>query len=478
MLNPPIIDGKLPAQYGNTLTFQYTDNRAVSSGEYTNLKAKIKTTSINSVVAILTSTGKSGNFELPNNILTIGQYYKIQLCYSKIVEEEKGIDGQYSTVGIFKYTDEPTIELEEPVGSEIQGKYTTKDLTEKVEKYKFDVYDNGELIETSGWLFHDADTDEITTTEGLVSIDTYTIKTLRASENIKVSYDIITTNSLQIPEDKKPSCSVLQGYTFTEDTDIKLTPNIDSGYNDDNGYITVKYEGEENIDTPFILLRSIDHNTWETITNNFNKNFTDKTVEQGVRYYYAIGRDKSYIYNSTICDFEDILLSDSKRQLKIRFNPKISSFKNTIQETKQDTIGGAYPIFFRNGRLKYKEFQISGLISLLMDEPSDSNMRVSTNASKDEAISNNFATNLTGQNIYNERKFKLEVLEWLTNGELKLFRSPTEGNYIIRIMNVSMSPEDTLGRMIHNFSATAYEAQELNLENLRALGFFLEEANQ
>jgi hypothetical protein len=43
-------------------------------------------------------------------------------------------------------------------------------------------------------------------------------------------------------------------------------------------------------------------------------------------------------------------------------------------------------------------------------------------------------------------------------------------------MNVSMSPEDTLGRMLHTFNATAYEAQELNLENLQALGFFSKEA--
>jgi hypothetical protein len=37
-------------------------------------------------------------------------------------------------------------------------------------------------------------------------------------------------------------------------------------------------------------------------------------------------------------------------------------------ETKTDTIGGKYPFIFRNGNVEYKEFQISGLLSLLSDE--------------------------------------------------------------------------------------------------------------
>jgi hypothetical protein len=63
-----------------------------------------------------------------------------------------------------------------------------------------------------------------------------------------------------------------------------------------------------------------------------------------------------------------MFLSDGERQLRIRFNPKISSFKTTLLETKMDTIGGKYPFFFRNGNVGYKEFPISGLISMLMDE--------------------------------------------------------------------------------------------------------------
>jgi hypothetical protein len=51
----------------------------------------------------------------------------------------------------------------------------------------------------------------------------------------------------------------------------------------------------------------------------------------------------------------------------VRFNPKVTSFKNTVLESKLDTIGGQYPFIFRNGDVKYKEFPISGLISYLSD---------------------------------------------------------------------------------------------------------------
>jgi hypothetical protein len=58
---------------------------------------------------------------------------------------------------------------------------------------------------------------------------------------------------------------------------------------------------------------------------------------------------------------------------------------------------------------------------------------------------------LTAENYRRERNFKMEVLAWLTNGKPKLFRSPAEGNYIVRLMNTSLTPNDSLGRMLHTF---------------------------
>ena len=72
--------------------------------------------------------------------------------------------------------------------------------------------------------------------------------------------------------------------------------------------------------------------------------------------------------NTVMADFEDMYLYDGERQLKVRFNPNVSSFKNDLLESKVDTIGSRYPFIFRNGNVKYKEFPITGLISYLMDD--------------------------------------------------------------------------------------------------------------
>jgi hypothetical protein len=179
-----------------------------------------------------------------------------------------------------------------------------------------------------------------------------------------------------------------------------------------------------------------------------------------------------------------MFLSDGERQLRIRFNPKVSSIKNTILESKMDTLGGKYPFFFRNGNVKYKEFPISGLISTLMDDNYEfirgispvKKIRESTPAYdnfNEELIGK--ANDLSAENFRKEREFKFEVLEWLTNGKPKLFRSPGEGSYIVRLMNTSLSPNDTLGRMIHTFSCTAYEVAECSFENLQKYGMLMDD---
>ena len=61
-------------------------------------------------------------------------------------------------------------------------------------------------------------------------------------------------------------------------------------------------------------------------------------------------------------------------------------------------------------------------------------------------------TDLISENITKEREFKLAVLNWLNNGKPKLLRAPTEGNYLVRLMNISLAPEERLGRMLHTFS--------------------------
>ena len=496
-LFPPYIEGTIPAFYANSdgtasIAVPYTMNRGVSPSEVTGFSLKIKTVQSSTYLYTGQVSVTPGflpeivYFTIPADIVSImniGQFYKIQLAY------KSGDDvGQYSTVGIIKFTTCPIIDIQglslNYVNNNLYtytGTYSQDleegDITERVYTYKFDLYNaNGELIETSGDQIHNSSND---TTEN-ESYDTYKLLTGFSDEDeYYLSYSVITQNGLQLTTPK-----------FLIQNNFYINPEINADLiailNYDNGYIQINLqekenEGEENATANGMFLLSRGYKTsekkyvWERLIN-FNlieevpnkMIYKDFTIEQGKTYIYSIQQYNQYglystrlLSNEIYADFEDMFLYDGERQLKIKFNPKVSSFKNDILEQKMDTIGSKYPFFFRNGRVKYKEFPISGLISYYMDE--ESLFKPNNPIERDEATHN-----LVGENFYNERDFKLEVLEWLNNGKPKLFRSLGEGNYIVRLMNISLSPNDIVARMLHSFSATAYEIADYNFENLLA----------
>jgi len=58
-------------------------------------------------------------------------------------------------------------------------------------------------------------------------------------------------------------------------------------------------------------------------------------------------------------------------------------------------------------------------------------------------------------------------MEFLYKNNIKLFRSLTEGNILVKLTNVAFQPIDTLGRRLYSFSATATEIDNNILENLK-----------
>ena len=56
------------------------------------------------------------------------------------------------------------------------------------------------------------------------------------------------------------------------------------------------------------------------------------------------------------------------RQLKLKYDFQISSYKTNISESKTDTIGSQYPYIRRNGNMYYRSFPITGTITAFMDD--------------------------------------------------------------------------------------------------------------
>lgn len=528
-LYPPYIEGKLPAfSLDEKQTFElaipFQLNPAVGEADFYKMAILIKTMSGKEILSSYLDEAEEekyfGSYQKFNNIykavfpsiqkdlFQIGQFYKIQIAF---INSDKEI-GYYSTVGIIKCTAaaeatilglETGIKNSNPIN--FTGVYSTTDNSEKPYSYKFNVYDEKHnLYATSGEQIHN-------------NIDEWVLdKRLQENKTYSIEY-IVTTNNLQ--EVKSEEYLLIDSLLVN----MKLPLEIHASFDAENGKVIIKLNKNKQDDvvngTYKIVRASNEDNYTEWVdlfdlkianealidennsdlegSNNESilQDLEDFTLKHGVTYKYAVQRYNKYNVRSVregadenviTANFEDMFLFDGKKQLRIAFNPKVSSFKTTLQEAKIDTLGGKYPFFYRNGALAYKEFPISGLISIHMDQnlqffdekkvnhPSFSedgfgNRHRSSTPSKEENIAT-IGTSLTAETMKIERDFKLEVLEWLTNGEPKLFRSPAEGNYYVRLMNTSLSPEEKLGRMIHTFNSTAYEVGKADYKSLVASG--------
>ena len=379
----------------------------------------------------------------------------------------------------------------------------TNDPLEKIYNYRFVLYtDTQDIAYDSGWLLHDATLDNSVNE----SVDTYTfLDDLESNTAYLLQYQAITVNGLLLAT-KQYNVVAEQEIMSQYDMTLIAECNKDNGYVALTPHTSEEYGDERYISGRFKIYRANITNTkrWEPIFNFVLQQeqpskimWKDFTVEHGETYIYKIcqyneaGLTALCAYSGEVyVDFEDMFLFDGERQLKIQYNPKVSSFKNDILESKLDTIGSQYPFFFRNGHVHYKEFPISGLISYWVDNEElfiplsemglvDIENYIRHDTKSTENLPKNYKTkNLVDYNIAAERKFKLDVLEWLTNGKPKLFRSPTEGNYIVRLLNTSLTPNDTVGRMLHTFNCTAYEIDDLTYENLGTYGFISAELNE
>ena len=500
-------------------------NKTVSINEVKGLVLKMKDAETNTAFKTISSNDWNQSAESPEVIfdlgspndstsvaknLIVGKYYKIQLAFM----DEGGSVGYYSTIAITKYTSKPVLSIlnlnryaTNNDISEYVGQYTNlNDVTEKAYQYKFTFRDmDGEVLETTEWKIHNANTNS----EMGISTDSYHLMHVaNPDQKYTMQYSVLTNNGLEI---SSPKYQIVGTTSIMPELSASLIADLDY----DNGCVNLRLDMNalavidpvtNELEAPkltgsFLLSRSSAAEKYSIWTKIYSFNltgqlpegpiFTDYTCEHGETYHYAIQQfNPNGIFSNRmlattywideydriqrtddidiIVNFEDMFLYDGNRQLRVRFNPKVSSFKTVVQDSKKNTLGSQFPFFFRNGLTEYKEFPISGLISYMIDENefflnrvNDLNMPVTWQD----------CTDITDDNLIYERKFKLAVLDWLNDGQIKLFRSPAEGNYLVRLMNVTLSPNDTVSRMIHTFSCTATEIDEYTSQKLSDYGF-------
>lgn len=481
-LYPPLLEGSLPAFTKSetsqasdekfVITIPYTDNSAVEWQEGMKIKLLIKKVNNNTIIISATSSGKAARFALPKNKIENGVYYKVQLAYV----DTDGEVGYYSTPGIMKCISAPEASISyNQAKNLITALFKPKNSGEYLYSYRFIIKDWGDNIidDTGELIYNSSQIDDY----GRSLIEYQTRKKLLVGRQYSITGEFRTGNNYVLTKtfSNARATATIESDLHTFKTDLIATNQYD------NGYINLDLSAARDnlIIGKFILGRSSDKDdyTTEEILTEFelinepaDKHiYKDFYLEYGVTYRYWVKQinqfgivSKPLTSNHVTALFEDMYLADENRQLKIKFNPQVSSFKTVKQESKIETLGSKYPFVLRNGTIDYKEIAISGLISVLTDEE-DLFMEKSFTV-------NPYDTSLTDENIKLEKEFKLEVLNWLNDGKIKYFKSPSEGSYLLRLMNISLSPNVQLGRMLHTFSATGYEMKDLNFDSFKELG--------
>ena len=505
-LYPPVIEGTIPAFSGTSIEVPFSMNRAVSASEIKGLVLKIK--KINGTVvgtattSILTSPA---SFSVAGFGLAQGEYYKVQLAYIDKFTKEVGY---FSTVGVVKYTSTPSVFIEglnaitsnshnyiytgvyrQANYDTAKGTYNTSnyDTTEKLYSSRFYIYDeNYNLIKDSGEILHSVNGD----TSPYEAVDTFEYNDdFELDKSYYIQYEAITSNGMKVATPRyKLSQRRLRPMVLNAHLEVK------SDFETGTIKVHLVDDSNELASGLFLLSRASSRapQKWEpmkefTLQSEYPTRllFTDYTVEQGITYRYSLQQYNEHgvyserkISNEVIADFEDLFLYDGERQLAVRFNPKVATFKQNRVEQKTETIGSKYPYIIKNGAVNYKELSISGLISYQMDAieqfMSKDDLELPYNKHDNKRYN---LRDLITDNIRAERIFKTEVLDWLNNGGVKLYRSPTEGNFIVRLMNVTTSPTDSLGRMLHTFNCSAYEMGEPTYNNLISFGILAPEDN-
>ena len=385
------------------------------------------------------------------------------------------------------------------------------------ESYKFEIFQGNTLLESSGWLSHTSGEEDAV----------YFKTLLENQQTYKITYNVRTNNGYETNSSPFNFVAVRSTLGDLEDLSIEAVGDQENG----RVILMLEATASQLVTGNFVITRSSeasDFKLWEDIrflnysTEVFNPAkacFIDYTIESGITYRYAIQglninevRTNPLYTQKIMVDFEYGFLSRDGVQLRLTFNQKMSSFKHSTLRSKQDTLGDKYPHLLQNGNAYYAEFPISGLITYQGNTETFFEPRSSGVYYKDElmlatgkfevkqgmrpqaprsdasivnpddpssykpaesaegVIDYTITSDMTDNNIFIERKFREKVEEFLNDFTCKLYRSPTEGNIVVNLMNISMTPNEMLGRMIYDFSATAYEVLDNTLPEMDKYG--------
>lgn len=448
------------------------------------------------------------DIDTADGIFSIDKFYKVQIRFTSTeaasvsLNTPQAIDGwlsenldyfsEWSRVTLIKWIAQNSISINGvtigtstiinlPISDEtLLGKLTfNEESKEYLDSYRLKLYDDeNNLLLDSDLIYTDKNVNNVNEfwyklKYGLIAGDNYTL-------NIYYQTNSLYSNELECTLAATGNSGEDQGFVFSarenkEDGEIliRISRPPRTSF---TGKLIIKRACDKDAFTIWEDMHTIDIDS----ASDFLYNWVDQTVESGVLYKYALlenYNNVSYLktYSKVLMIvLDDMYLNIAGQQLKVQFNPQVSSFKRVINEGKIETIGSPYPYIRRNAAINYAQFPISGLISCQMDENEKFITKEALYGGKENLrkyeqfnsmeVNKPFMTTIDNDFVY-EKKFRDAVMQFLMDGKVKLFRSATEGNYLVRLTDISFAPNQQLGRMIWTFSATANEIADNTIDN-------------
>lgn len=439
------------------------------------------------------------------NGFQINQYYKVQIRFTsadaptppnsaainKWLVDNVDYFSEWSTVCLVRAISQPILTLQNLSSSsgeegsniaistntlDIVGSLTFQDSQESdsLSSYQIKLYDeDNNLLTDSGIIYTSAynNPNEINYTLKYIleNGSAYTVTIDIATNNYY--YQTFTYNIIVIQIHENPLDALVVAENEKESGRIKLT--IASTTTDIfQGSVIIRRTSNRSNFTIWEDIYTRVYPTKELI------NFTwyDCTVESGIWYNYSVQKkdvsgqrgEETYIEKPVLAYSEDMFLNAEKQQLRIRYNPAVSTMRQNVSEARAETLGSQYPIIRRNGYINYRSLNISGLITALDDFKDIFTSKEELYGKEATSLYDDYneEERITEYNDYIlEREFREKVITFLYKDNIKLLRTLTEGNVLVKLMNISLTPQTTLGRMIYSFSAEAYEVAECSLDN-------------
>lgn len=446
--------------------------------------------------------------DLQSGVFELNQYYKVQLRFTgtgatnlnsssqiaKWLIDNQKFFSEWSTVCLIKGIQKPELYLKGFENIDERETIFTSEVVEFVGSmyYEEDAEVEKEYLKLYRIKIYRISSNSLVYDSGDVYTNTYNPNeinyTLKAALEDGVTYrvDFSYTTVNEYTDNVSYTFSIIQNTIDSLDATITATMEEDFGRVrvDIVATITEIFFGNLTIrrtssESNFTIWEDV-HETTIAEGKVLNYTWYDHTIESGVWYKYCAQRrnlkgDRGAVINiryPVMAVFDDMFLTRGDMQIRLKYNPQISSFKKTMLESKTDTLGSKYPVIRRNGNVGYRQFPISGLITAFCDEEGIFINRENTFGS---AITYYDGYNDTHdideyQDFIYEREFRERVMDFLHANTVKLFRSTTEGNILVRLMDISFTPNQTLGRMLYTFNATAYEIDDCSLENFEKYG--------